>query len=88
MSDQRYCDDWSCPEKWKCALHFVQSSDYWSMASPDEPKDFFKGERNRWGCLNFKKAPFNPTLNKAMQVQGDDARPKIPENYTGPRIVK
>lgn len=26
-----YCDDWACPDKWRCAHHFCRSKAYWSM---------------------------------------------------------
>ncbi len=81
-----YCDDWACPEKWGCAHHFCRSKAYWSME--ERQHSFWRGYRNRWGCLDFMRDVSKPWLTKLLVAPCDDPPPKIPKGYKGPKLVK
>lgn len=81
-----YCDDWQCPDKWRCAHHLCRSEEYWAMS--DKPLDFFRGDRRAWGCVNFRKDVYKPWLTAALTANSGVSPPKIPSGYKGPRIVR
>jgi len=86
---RRYCEDWQCPSKWSCAQALCRSHAYWAMS--ERPLELFKGERRRYqdACADYERDIPRPWLKDAFTpFRGDSARPDIPDDCPGLKLVQ